>query len=107
MRKILLSLGAGVCVCFCGCAMVAGEAGEKVYNSACVACHSTGAAGAPKVGDKKSWRQRADRGFEVLVNNAINGQRSMPAKGGNPALTDEQVKQAVGYMLARTGISAN
>ncbi|MFZ0256679.1 MAG: c-type cytochrome [Gammaproteobacteria bacterium] len=106
MRKALLFLGACALVCSGGCAMVAGEAaGEKVYNSACVACHSTGAAGAPKVGDKESWRPRAGEGLEALVNNAINGKRSMPAKGGNPGLTDEEIKQAVRYMLARTGIS--
>jgi cytochrome c5 len=87
--------------------MIGGEAGEKVYSSACVACHGTGAAGAPKVGDKESWSQRADQGLETLVSNAINGKQGMPAKGGKPTLTDEEIRQAVEYMLRRTGVPAS
>lgn len=107
MGKGLLSLTACTCMGVYGCTMGAEGPGEKVYNASCVACHATGAAGAPKVGDQDSWRQRADQGLEALVHNAINGRRGMPAKGGNPALTDDEIKQAVAYMLAQTGVSTN
>ena len=107
VRKMLLALGVCASLCSGGCTMGVGDTGEKIYRFSCVACHSTGAAGAPKVGDRGNWRQRADQGLEMLVSNAINGKRGMPAKGGNPTLTDDEIKRAVEYMLAQMGVSAN
>jgi len=76
--------------------------GEEAYSS-CAACHSTGVAGAPKLGLKNAWTDRISKGSETLYNNAINGFQGasgyMPAKGGNSALSDESVKAAVDYML--------
>lgn len=78
--------------------------GEGVYNSACVACHGTGIAGAPKAGDKAAWAARAAQGKETLYQHAVAGFQGkagvMPAKGGNSALSDADVKSAVDYMLA-------
>ena len=78
---------------------VAGKAdGKAVYDSTCVACHGTGAAGAPKAGDKAAWARRLKAGMDVLYASALKGRGSMPAKGGNPALADADIKAAVDYL---------
>lgn len=105
MRRLLCSLAACAWLFTFGCAMDGAEPGAKVYKSACVACHGTGAAGAPRLSDQEHWRQRANQGLETLVSNALSGKGGMPAKGGNPRLSDEQVRQAVRYMLAQAGVS--
>ena len=80
--------------------------GKKIYNGMCVACHGAGVAGAPRVGDKGAWAERIDKGASTLYANAINGVQGssgvMPAKGGNPALSDDEVKAAVDYMVAQS-----
>jgi len=81
-------------------------AGKKTYDSACFACHATGAAGAPKVGDKAAWKDRIAQGDEILNKHAIEGYQGkkgfMPAKGGRADLTDQAVKDAVAYMVAES-----
>jgi len=77
-------------------------AGEKTYNQACVACHASGAAGAPKLGDKAAWAPRLKTGMEALYAAALKGKGAMPAKGGQAALSDADVKAAVDYMAARS-----
>lgn len=79
------------------------QAGAAVYNAACVACHGTGAAGAPKVGDSGAWGARIAQGFDTLVKHAIQGIRAMPPKGGNPDLDDIEVARAVAYMGNQSG----
>ncbi|MBS1224709.1 MAG: Cytochrome c class [Proteobacteria bacterium] len=81
--------------------------GQEVYNKVCMACHATGAAGAPKVGAKDQWEPRFAQGMDTLVKNAVNGIRGMPAKGGNPALSEVNIKDAVTYMLGETGIKTD
>lgn len=85
-----------------GAAKVAG--GEGIYNGACVACHGAGIAGAPKAGDKAAWSPRIAQGKPTLYEHAILGYQGkagvMPAKGGNTALADADVKSAVDYMVA-------
>ncbi len=73
--------------------------GKKVVEQSCVACHKTGVMGAPKVGDTAAWKQRVEKGLAQLSKNAINGLNSMPAKGGNYLLSDEDIKDAIGYFL--------
>ena len=73
--------------------------GKGTYDSACFACHGTGAAGAPKVGDKGAWKNRISQGMGTLNDHAINGFKGMPAKGGNGSLSDDAVKAAVEYMV--------
>lgn len=80
--------------------------GERVYSSACLACHSTGAAGAPKLGDTAAWTPRSAQGMAVLLNHALNGFNAMPARGGNAALTDDDIKAAIGFMLAQAKLTA-
>ena len=75
------------------------KSGEQVYNAVCLACHSSGAAGAPITGNKDQWESRISEGIEHLYEQAINGVGVMPAKGGMPSLTDAEVKAAVDYMI--------
>lgn len=79
------------------------KTGEEVYAAACAACHTAGAAGAPKFGDKAQWGDRLGKGFETLWKNAVNGIGAMPAKGGNADLDDIEVARAVAYMGKEIG----
>ncbi len=77
--------------------------GKTVFNTNCAVCHTTGVAGAPKVGDKAAWSARISQGFETLHNHALNGIRGMPAKGGNASLPDADLVNAVGYLFTEAG----
>ena len=85
-----------------------GRDGQQVYQATCVACHDAGVAGSPKLGDKGQWAKRIAKGLDTLYASAVNGVQGgagaipMPAKGGNPALSDAEVKAAVDYMVARS-----
>jgi cytochrome c5 len=85
-----------------GAQQAAAADGKATYNGLCMACHGAGLAGAPKFGDKAQWAKRIAQGQATLYEHAIKGIRAMPAKGGNPALSDEQVKAAVDYMVAQS-----
>ena len=80
--------------------------GQQVYQATCVACHDAGIAGAPKLGDKGQWAKRIAKGLDTLYASAVNGVQgsagAMPAKGGNPALSNAEVKAAVDYIVARS-----
>ena len=73
--------------------------GEAVYGGLCKTCHDAGVAGAPLSGSDQMAARLADKGLETLVYNAINGINAMPARGGNPTLTDAQIQAAVEFML--------
>ena len=74
--------------------------GKSTYDKTCMACHSTGAAGAPKLGDKAAWAPRLKQGIAALHASALKGKGAMPPKGGNTGLPDDAVKAAVDYMAA-------
>ncbi len=80
--------------------------GQGVYMNFCSSCHASGIAGAPKVGDKQAWSSRIQQGMEVLNERAIKGYKGeagyMPAKGGNAALSDDEVAAAVAYMVEQS-----
>jgi len=76
------------------------RSGADVYGTACVACHGTGAAGAPKLGVAADWAPRIAQGEETLVSHAINGIRGMPPKGTCMTCSDEEIKLAVEHMVA-------
>ena len=90
--------------------LVAGTAlaadGKSVYDTICVACHATGVAGAPKVGDAAAWAPRIKAGLNALYASALKGKGAMPAKGGNTALPDEAVQAAVRHMVAQVSPAA-
>ncbi len=73
--------------------------GESIYGNVCAACHDSGAAGAPIRGDEDAWADRVDKGFETLLSHSINGFNGMPARGGNPDLSDEEMEAATAYMV--------
>lgn len=77
--------------------------GEAVYQAACTACHTPGIAGAPRTGDAGAWEDRLEQGMDTLVTHAIEGFQGdagfMPPRGGHANLTDEQVRDAVQYMV--------
>lgn len=74
--------------------------GKKTYDQACAACHTSGVAGAPKTGDLAVWAPRIATGKEALYASAINGKGIMPAKGGQTAIPDGDIKAAVDYIIS-------
>ena len=77
--------------------------GKQVVDSVCIACHGSGANGAPKIGDAKAWAPRASKGLTGLGKSALAGIRKMPAHGGNPNLTDTEIERAITYMVNQSG----
>lgn len=75
--------------------------GATVVNTVCGACHNSGAAGAPKTGDKAAWGARIAQGNDALYKSAINGKGAMPARGGAASLSDAEVKAAVDYLVSK------
>lgn len=78
--------------------------GEQVYASVCIVCHVGGLGGAPRTGDKAAWLKRAEQGVDTLVDHAVKGYKGMPPKGGHPELSEQDVRNAIGYMLYASGI---
>jgi len=80
--------------------------GQGIYMNFCAPCHATGVAGAPKTGDKAAWGPRLKQGEKLLVERAIKGYQGskgfMPARGGNSALSDAEVANAVAYMVGQS-----
>jgi cytochrome c5 len=78
---------------------------SEVYSSVCSACHNAGVAGAPKADDGDEWARRLEeKGLDTLVSHSINGFQGMPARGGNPNLSDEEVAGTVAYILEQAGV---
>ncbi|WP_069384991.1 c-type cytochrome [Halomonas caseinilytica] len=73
--------------------------GAAIYDAVCMACHDTGVANAPKIGDTEAWSQRLEKGTDTLYTHVIEGFNAMPPKGGDPSLSDAEVKAAVDYLL--------
>jgi cytochrome c5 len=71
---------------------------EQLYQGACLACHTTGAAGAPKIGDAAAWSGRLGKGVDALVASAVSGIGAMPPRGGSQ-YDDEQIRSVVEYIL--------
>jgi cytochrome c oxidase subunit 4 len=87
-----------------GAAAPDAASGERVYASVCIVCHGGGLGGAPRTGDKAAWLKRAEQGVNGLVDHAVNGFKGMPPKGGHPELSEQDVRNAIGYMLYASGI---
>ena len=85
--------------CFPGASAANIENGEKVVNLNCLTCHKAGILGAPKIGSAEDWAKRTPKGIETIETNAIKGFNNMPAKGGNFQLSDQDIKDAVAYMI--------
>jgi cytochrome c5 len=76
--------------------------GDQIYNSSCLACHGTGAAGAPKLGDVAAWAPRIAKGMDTMLTNAINGLNAMPPKGLCMTCSDADLRAAVVYMVEQS-----
>lgn len=80
--------------------------GEGIYKKTCALCHAAGVGGAPKVGDAADWGKRGEQGMDVLYKHAMEGftgeKGMMPPRGGSTNLTDEEVKAAVDFMVAKS-----
>ena len=74
---------------------------DQLYQGACFACHGTGAAGAPKLGDAAAWTDRLAKGLDALVSSAVGGLGAMPPRGGS-SLDDDQIHSVVEYMMANS-----
>lgn len=91
----------------CGATAAASSGGgarsaEDIYNTFCMACHSTGAAGAPKIGVASDWTARVDQGMEQLYANAIGGINAMPAKGLCMDCSDDELKATIDYLVEKS-----
>lgn len=73
--------------------------GKALYEKNCAACHATGVAGAPKLGDKAAWKKHIAAGLDHMTKVAIKGEGAMPPRGGNPKLSDAEVRAAVAYLM--------
>ncbi len=80
-------------------AATAPKSGEEVYKSVCGACHDSGVLKAPKFRDASTWGERLGKGLDALLATAISGINQMPARGGNPALSDDEIRAAIEHML--------
>ncbi len=75
---------------------------ESIYQSKCLVCHASGAAGAPRLGEAGDWTTRITKGLDVLTKNAIQGINAMPPKGMCMDCTDDEIKAVVKYMLDKS-----
>lgn len=75
------------------------RSGADIYNTSCVACHSSGVLGAPKLQDATDWAPRMEKGFDTVLLNAINGINAMPPKGTCGACSDDDIKAAIEHMI--------
>lgn len=99
-----------VCVVGEECGVVAEEvvadgprSGQQVYETACAACHATGAAGAPRKGDAAAWRERlSEKGRGTLVANTVSGIGAMPAMGMCMDCSEDEIAEAVDYILEQS-----
>lgn len=85
-------------------ANAAGRPPKEIYTAVCAACHATGVLEAPKFGDKAAWEARAGIGLAGLLKSAIAGKGSMPAKGGDPSITDTELEAVILYITKESGL---
>lgn len=76
--------------------------GQQIFTAVCATCHVSGLLQAPRLGNKDDWAPRLEKGIEMLYDHAINGFKNMPARGGRQDLSDDEVKQAVDYLISQS-----
>ncbi|ROR34282.1 c-type cytochrome [Inmirania thermothiophila] len=99
MRKLAIGLAAAAAL---GAGAAHAASGEEIYKQVCFACHATGAAGAPKVGDKAAWAPRIAQGMDTLVQRAMNGFNAMPPKGTCGQCSEADIRAVVEYMVSQS-----
>lgn len=75
-----------------------GKSASDIYKKTCMACHATGVANAPKIGDQAAWDARMAKGMDTLVGSVNKGMGAMPPKGGDASLTDDDIKATIKFM---------
>jgi cytochrome c5 len=78
------------------------KTGEQVFQAQCTACHATGAANAPKIGDEAAWSARIKTGYDALLNSALKGKGAMAPQGGGD-FSDYEIGRAVVYIANKSG----
>ena len=86
-----------------GGAAKAAQTGEQVVQQFCAACHTTGAAGAPKIGDRGAWAKGIGSGLDQMLKIAITGKGAMPARGGAADVSDDELARAIVHMANQSG----
>jgi cytochrome c5 len=103
MKKFVFAAAAGAALMISAQGAMAAD-GKTIFNTVCFACHATGAAGAPKAGDKAAWAPRIAQGMDVLKQHALHGFKGkkgvMPPKGGRADLPDADIEGAVEYIVS-------
>lgn len=94
---------AGIVASVAVAASAQSTSGRAIYESACKACHESGVANAPRVGDKARWAPLIREGLAELTKDAIKGKGQMPPKGGRPELTRVEISSAIAYMANKSG----
>lgn len=87
-----------------GSTLAVAKTPETLYQGACLACHATGVANAPKLGDKAAWEPKAALGMNSLLQTAITGKGAMPPKGGS-AYSEDELRSVIEYMLSEAGLA--
>lgn len=98
MRKINIAITAASLMAM-GSTMQVQADGAAIYNSKCMSCHASGAAGAPKVGDAAAWAPRIEAGMDAMIASAIKGKGAMPPKGACMDCSDADITAAVEHMV--------
>ena len=101
MKKIIQTVVIGATLLVANSAVQAADA-ETIYNTKCMACHATGVAGAPKVGDKEAWAPRIATGMDALLASATNGKNAMPPKGTCMDCSEDDLKAVIEYMTSKS-----
>ena len=83
-------------------APAAARTADAIYTASCAACHASGAAGAPKLGDKAAWSARIAQGNDKLLEHALKGINTMPAKGGCSDCSDDDIRKVVEHMVSKS-----
>ena len=78
------------------------KTGEQVFQAQCTACHTSGAVGAPKIGDEAAWGPRVKAGYDTLLNSALKGKGNMPPQGGGD-FSEFEISRAVVFMANKGG----
>ena len=101
MKKIIQIAVIGATLLVANSAVQAADA-EGIYNTKCMACHNTGVAGAPKLGDKEAWAPRIATGKDAMLAVAITGKNAMPPKGTCMECSDDDLAAVIDYMVSKS-----
>ena len=102
MKTLLVGLFSAIGLLAAAGASAAGAPnGEEIYKQVCSACHASGLAGSPKLGDKAAWAPRIKAGMDGMYTSALKGKGAMPPKGGNMTTPDANIKAAVDFMVSK------